>query len=200
MSVQTLDSEELLHLALIDIGNADHEGAIDKLKRALDSSSSDARLHFLLGAEYAEIGLRDRAKESTSKALSLNPTLHAARFQLGMLHLVSGQIDDARREWSPLDALGDKAGMVLYKNALLSFEDNDPGRGLALLREGIAANTGDAALMAEMAKTLQRAEERLSRPGSVSEPSSSATPIGTSELLSRYEDGAAADQPRKRKH
>lgn len=69
MSAPTLDSEELLHLALIDIGKADHEGAIDKLKRAVGSSSDDARLHFLLGAEYAEIGLQDRAKESTSKAL-----------------------------------------------------------------------------------------------------------------------------------
>lgn len=65
-----LDADELLHLALNAAQANRHEEAITSLKRALDISPNDARMHYMLGAEHAQIGLHDRAVEESGKLLN----------------------------------------------------------------------------------------------------------------------------------
>ena len=199
-SAPGLDAEELFHLALNAINNGDHEGAIDKLKRALALAPNDARLHFLLGAEYAEIGMQDRAHEYMTSALVKDPQLHPARFQLGMLELLAGRMDEAKRIWTGLDVLGPKNSMVLYKTALLKFEENVPEEGIQLLNQAMAAETDNAALRKEIEKTLRRAEERLTKGESPQMKSVEAAKAPASELLSRYDEAGDTDKPAKRRH
>src|SRR5687767_8911045 len=121
----TLDTEELLHLAWTasDKGNADQ--AISLLKQAVASAPTDARCCYLLGAEYAQIGMFDRAAEQMSAAVKLDPNLHAARFQLGLLQLTSGQPDAAGQTWSGLDVLGPRHAFVLFKTGLLHLAHDE---------------------------------------------------------------------------
>lgn len=110
----TLDSSELFHLALESARRDDHGAAITYLKRALDlpegataSASDYARMLYLLGAEYAQIGLMDRAQEHMRQALELAPALHAARFQLGLLLITQALPDQAIEVLAPFQSLGE---------------------------------------------------------------------------------------------
>ena len=108
MDLQTedLDAEELLHLA-IQASQADrHDQAITYLKRAQAKAPENANIAYFLGAEHAQIGLYQRAMEEMAQALELNPALHTARFQLGLLYLTSGLAAPATEALGPLTALG----------------------------------------------------------------------------------------------
>lgn len=109
---ENLDGVELLHLAIEASNRQDHGASIAYLKQALDlpqgglaSSHDYAKFSYLLGAEYAQIGLYDRAVEYFTQALGLDPTLHTARFQLGLLYMTQGQVDPALSTLAPLEQL-----------------------------------------------------------------------------------------------
>src|SRR5688500_15693826 len=102
-SASKLDDQELLHLAIRASNEGRHDAAIDHLKQALELAPDNAKVHYMLGAEHAEIGMYDRATEEMTKAVVLDPTLVTAQFQLGLLHITSGRIPKAEESWKPLD-------------------------------------------------------------------------------------------------
>jgi tetratricopeptide (TPR) repeat protein len=154
----SLDTEELLHLAWAasDKGNADQ--AISLLKQAVDGDPGNAKCRYLLGAEYAQIGMFDRAAEQMGAALTLDPSLHAARFQLGLLQLTSRQPEAARATWSGLDILGERHAYVLFKTGLLHLARDEFGDCLRCLHEGIALNDFNAPLNADMQRVIEQTE------------------------------------------
>jgi len=111
----TLDSSELFHLALESARRDDHGAAITYLKRAVElpdgaaaSAFDYARMLYLLGAEYAQIGLMDRAREHMQGAIEMAPALHTARFQLGLLLITQALPDQALEVLAPFKSLGDQ--------------------------------------------------------------------------------------------
>lgn len=155
-----LDAQELLHLALRDIESARHDAAIAKLKEACALDADDASIQFLLAAEYAEIGLHDRAVEGMKRALQINPGLEIARFQLGLVHYAKGQISDAAEAWEPLDQLDDKHSLRLFKSALLNIAGADYGSAIPLLEKALTAEPAIPALRSDISRLLDNAREQ----------------------------------------
>ena len=145
-----LDGDELLHLALQASQKGESENAIEYLKRALEVSSNKAIVHYLLGAEYAQIGMHDRAIQEMGSAISQDPSLLAAQFQLGLLHLVNAHVSDAISSWQSLDKLGEDNPFFLFKTGLIHLANDEFDKCLTYLRQGIATNTSNPALNQDM--------------------------------------------------
>lgn len=154
------DADELLHLAIEAANRDDHGQAISYLKAAQEKNLPAAefgKLTYFLGAEYAQIGLYDRAVEAMQAAVDADPSLHTARFQLGLLHLTSGRAAAAREAWVEL-ALLDEDHPEHYLNAFRSgleaLADDDFANCRKSLNLGIQLNLANPALNGDMQKML----------------------------------------------
>ena len=167
---QNLDGNELLHLAIESSGRNDHGAAIQYLKQALDLPAGSAAMSgdyakylYMLGAEYAQIGMMDRAQEHMAQAIDMAPDLHTARFQLGLLHITCAQPAQALSVLAPLEKLPDDSAFHHF-GAGLQFLITDQ---LAACREsmlrGIELNSAspvpNLALNADMNKLLNTIAE-----------------------------------------
>ena len=160
-----LDGPELLHLALEASGRNDHGSAIAYLKQALDlpegstaTSGDYAKYLYMLGAEYAQIGMMDRAAEHMAQALDMDPALHTARFQLGLLHITCNQPAQALSVLAPLEKLPDTEAFHHFGTGLqLLLQDKLTACSEALQR-GIELNSAspvpNLALNADMNKLI----------------------------------------------
>lgn len=178
-----LDAQELLQLAVLDINASRHDGAIAKLKEACALEQGNASLHFLLAAEHAEIGLQDRAMDGMKRALELDPSLHIARFQLGLIHFSQGRLSSASAAWDALDQLDDDNTLRLYKTALLDIGAARHETAVTLLERALHAQPDIPALRDDIARTLEDVRRRLQ-----SEQDETDTTTGHA-LLHRYGDG-----------
>lgn len=156
MDYAMLDQEELFRLAVNAMESQQHAEAVVLLKQGVANDGQDARLHYLLGAEYAQIGMPDRAAVSMEQAVALQPNLVMAVFQLGLLYLTQGRPDDARRAWLGLDILPKDAALQLFRLGLEHLIRDEFAECRALLTEGIAANQEVPALNADMERILQQ--------------------------------------------
>ena len=89
-SIAALDQVELVKLALDASRNSNHGVALAYLKEAVSRADATATAHHLLGAEYAQIQMMDRAIVEMEAALALDATLATARLQLGLLLMGTG--------------------------------------------------------------------------------------------------------------
>ncbi len=161
-----LDGQELFHLALEASQRGEHGQAITYLKQALDlpagstaTSSDYAKFMYVLGAEYAQIGMVDRAQDFMSQALSMNPDLHTARFQLGLLHITCNQPAQALSTLAPLEKLPEQAALHHFGMGLTHLLQDQLPACLASLQRGIELNSAsaepNAALNTDMQNLLQ---------------------------------------------
>lgn len=193
-SAAQLDSEELFRLALLDVQASRHDQAILKLKELVAMTPEDARAHFLLAAEHAELGLYDRAEQGMTRALALDPSLHTARFQLGLLHYTRGDTTQAAAAWAPLDDLGNREALVLFKSGLLKLATDELEAAERELGEALELAQGNPALAKDIANVLDNLRQR--RKDSPAAPVGTETPVRSSAagLLNRYDDAAQAEQ------
>lgn len=195
---QHLDADELLHLALAASEQDKTEEAISLLKRALAVSPQDARLHYLLGAQHAQIGLYDRATEEMQQAVNLDPNLETAHFQLGMLHITSGRLQPATEAWKPLDKLGPDHPLYLFKTGMLHLAKDEFAECKKYLTRGITANHSNPALNKDMERVLKEIE-RVNTPVSQTPATNSTTarPKATAPkhvVLSAYKQNKTDDK------
>jgi tetratricopeptide (TPR) repeat protein len=162
-AVEKLDADELLQLALRAADDNRHEQSITYLKRALEVKPRDGRLHYMLAAEHAQIGLYDRAAEEMAKAVELDPSLVTAHFQLGLLHVTSGRVAQAEAAWRPLDKLGPEHFLHLFKTGMLHLVRDEFKECESCLERGIKANNFNEALNVDMRKVLKDMRERLDK-------------------------------------
>lgn len=182
-----LDAEELLHLAMSASAEGRHEDAISSLKRALALSPREGRIHYMLGAEHAQIGLYERAAEEMAQALQFDPRLDTARFQLGLLHVTSGRVDQAAEVWKPLDKLGAEHPLHLFKTGLLHLAHGEFQESARLLARGIARNNANPALNNDMWRMLRDVQTHLEAPAVKTPATSPASPGSPKHvLLSAY--------------
>lgn len=149
-----LNQEELLHLAIEATRRGEHGAAISYLKEGIVRFPKDGKLAYVLGAEFAQIGMYDKAEEEMARAIELNPSLYTASFQLGLLRMTLGKVDEAKFAWSTLDKLSEDNPLRLFKNGLelLAAEEYQGAR--SLLEQGIALNNFSPELNRDMQNVL----------------------------------------------
>ena len=147
------DADELFHLALQKSNAGDHDDAIRYLKTALCRQPT-ANTHYLLGAEYAQIGMRDRAIEQMEQALVLDDNLHTARYQLGLLHFLNGANDAAGKAWQPLLDLPASDCLHHLGQGLTILLAGDTANAIAALKKARALNQNNAALNGDIDRML----------------------------------------------
>src|SRR5262245_37464382 len=160
-NLQKLDDQELLHLALEAMRKDQHGPAIEYLKEALEKSPKSYQAAYLLAAEYAQIGLTDRAIESFNQALSLQPSLAAARFQLGLLLLCNGRVPESIGALEPLEQLPDADAHHPFGAGLIQLCRDEFDACKTSFKRGMELNTANPALNSDVQKILDRIAEQI---------------------------------------
>lgn len=172
--IVSLDGEELLHLALLASKTGQHENTVLLLKRLLVEEPQNARALYLLGAEHAQIGLYDRAKEEIGKAVALDPGMHAARFQLGLLYISSGQVASGLDALAPLCLAPDNEPFYSFARGLEFLVNDQFSECREALELGISANKSNDALNDDMRKILEAIKDKTNplpdEPNAITEP------------------------------
>jgi len=172
-----LDAEELLFIAIKAIEADQDEDAIGYLKRALSIAPQDARLHYLLGAVHAQLGLYARAIEEMTQATALDPSLGNAALQLGLLHLISEDVELARRAWAPLAELAEDDPLRLFKIGMEYFLDEDYEQAIAQIRRGMERCQLES-LNREMQGVIEQAEALQAEPPKSKPAAAEGSPAG----------------------
>lgn len=129
---------------------------IAELRRAAVNDPRNGEIRYLLGAELAQRQRFDEAVLELSAAIALNPLLHTARFQLGLLHLTMAQVQHAAAVLAPLENLEDNAPLKHFKRGLDALTVDDFPAAVANLERGMQLNTENTALNADMKMLFDR--------------------------------------------
>lgn len=154
MTLSLLDQAELLQLALNASAADDSGTAIAYLKEAVSRPDSTSVAHYILGAEYAQNKMYDRAVGEMEAALALDPALSIARLQLGLLWLTGGAAEQALTVFGPLSELAEDDPLHLFGQGLCHLARDEFADARALLVAGIAANTVNPPLNADMQRMI----------------------------------------------
>src|SRR3954469_3688746 len=91
---------------------------LQQIKSAVASDPGNAELRYLLGAELAQQRDYDGAVVEMRTALAIDPNLHFARLQLGLLYLTMARPDESLEIWGPLESLDDATALKSFKHGL----------------------------------------------------------------------------------
>jgi tetratricopeptide (TPR) repeat protein len=143
-------------------------------------------VHLLLGAELAQCGAIDEAESAFAEAVLSAPGWSIARFQLGLLQYTSGRASTARLTWQPLLALAPDDALRSFVQGFAALAGDRFGEAMAAFEAGIAQNTANAPLNADIRMVMQRVGGAASGPPSaaVAEPVNDG---GVHVLLSNYQ-------------
>jgi tetratricopeptide (TPR) repeat protein len=143
-----------------------------RLRAAINRDPGNAELHYLLGAELAQRREYGEAVAQMRTALDINPKLHFARLQLGLLYLTMSQPDDSLATWAPLEDLDESAALKAFKRGLEALIRDDFNACIGFLQQGIHLNKQNATLNDDMSLLIERV-----RDGSViAEPARAPSP------------------------
>jgi tetratricopeptide (TPR) repeat protein len=156
MTPDTLTQAELLALALEATRRSDSGHAMAYLKQAAARADATPEACFLLGSEYAQIGLVEDALAHLHRAVALAPNYAIARFQLGLLHLTNAQPHEALAVWAPLADLGLEHPLAALRQGLEHLIRDQFVDCVQWLERGIELNTEIPALNADMQNIIQQ--------------------------------------------
>lgn len=156
-----LDQEELFRLALAAGAAGDSGTALAYLKEAVARPDATANAHYMLGAEYAQLQMYDRAADELEAALALDPALATARLQLGLLWLGRGDSERAAGVLQPLTEAGVSEALQQFGAGLLQLIQGDLNAARASLLQGVTLNTVNAPLNADMQGIVAEIDQRL---------------------------------------
>jgi tetratricopeptide (TPR) repeat protein len=151
---------------------------LQRLRDAILREPANAELRYLLGAELAQRREYPEAVASMHTALDINPKLHFARLQLGLLYLTMSQPAQSLVVWAPLEDLDEGAALKAFKRGLEALIRDDFPTCIGFLQRGIDLNKSNATLNDDMTQLIARV-----RDGSVIAPS--AVP-GPANDFARY--------------
>ncbi len=152
-----LDAEEYLHLAIHAGSVGEHHACIAYLKEVLQRQPGNGKAIYLLAVQHAELGLFARAVSGMKAALSIDPTLEVARFQLGLLLLDGRRAAEAKEHFSRLTSSSDDELRTCCE-AMVALADDNPGVAREKLSMALSLKSGNRAL----AKLMQHLLERIS--------------------------------------
>lgn len=129
---------------------------IAELRRAAVNDPRNGEIRYLLGAELAQQQRYDEAVLELSAAVALNPLLHTARFQLGLLHLTMAQVQHAAAVLAPLENLEDDAPLKHFKRGLDALAVDNFAESIASLEHGMQLNRENPPLNSDMSMLVER--------------------------------------------
>jgi tetratricopeptide (TPR) repeat protein len=132
---------------------------LQQIRAAVAQNPRNAELRYLLGAELAQQKKYEAAVVEMSNALALDPNLHFARFQLGLLYLTMAQPANSLATWAPLEALDETAALKFFKRGLEALIRDEFDTCVGLLRQGIRLNKQNATLNHDMTLVIDRVDE-----------------------------------------
>ena len=150
------DYEQALERAMRAMADDDSATAIAALEQASRLAPDAATPSFLLGAEYARLGRIVQAEHAFTVALVQDPSLHVARFQLGLLHLTCGKPAHAVLAWQGLDTLPATHALRFFARGLTALAQDRFDEARAELERGMAANSENPALNVDMRMVLEK--------------------------------------------
>ncbi|RQO63603.1 hypothetical protein DBR47_03505 [Paucibacter sp. KBW04] len=150
MQENTLSQQELLALALEASRRGDSAHSLLYMKQAAAREDATPQAFFLLGSEYAQIGMTVEALLNFQRAVELDPDFAIARFQLGLLLLTTAQPDAALAAWAPLSDLGNVHPLSVFHSGLQHLIRDEFGECISCLLRGIELNTENPALNHDM--------------------------------------------------
>lgn len=130
-----------------------------RLRAAISRDPANAELRYLLGAELAERREYPEAVVQMRTALDINPKLHFARLQLGLLYLTMSQPDDSIAVWAPLEELDETAALKAFKRGLEALIRDDFPTCIGYLQRGIDLNKHNVTLNEDMTQLIQRVKD-----------------------------------------
>ena len=136
--------------------------ALKDLQQAVARDPGNAELLYLLGAELAQSGEYEQAISALTSAVAINPQLHTARFQLGLLHLTMAQPDRSLAVLAALDELPEDNALKHFKRGLQALATDDFDACIASLRHGIDLNSTNPALNLDMSMIIDRINDTRS--------------------------------------
>ena len=136
------------------------ENDLARLEQATRNDAGNAELHYLLGAELAQAGDYPRAVVEMGRAIELQPELHTARFQLGLLHLTMAEPQHSLAVWAPLEQSGNPA-LKSFKRGLEALIRDELAACIGFLEAGIAANTVNPPLNRDMRLVIENTRRAL---------------------------------------
>jgi Flp pilus assembly protein TadD len=140
------------------------DDALSLLRRACAVAPGDATPQFLLGAELAQAGRYEDAENHYAAAVSLAPSLAIARFELGVLQFTSGRPAVALVTWQPLLELPAGDPLRLFASGYVALAQDRFQDAQRLFVEGMAANTANPPLNANIRIVLERLRELQPQP------------------------------------
>jgi tetratricopeptide (TPR) repeat protein len=132
---------------------------LQQIKSAVANDPGNAELRYLLGAELAQQRDYDGAVIEMNTALAIDPNLHFARLQLGLLYLTMARPQESIATWAPLEKLDDAAALKSFKRGLEALIRDDFAACIDHLQRGIRLNTQNAPLNRDMTMIIDRVRE-----------------------------------------
>ena len=132
---------------------------LQQIRAAVARDPRNAELRYLLGAELAQQREYDAAVVEMRTALDLDPNLHFARLQLGLLYLTMAQPNESIDVWAPLEKLDESAALKAFKRGLEALIRDDFPACINYLQQGIQLNTQNAPLNRDMSMIVDRVRE-----------------------------------------
>lgn len=189
--MSSFDSEEHFFLALNAISEKAHDRAIDHLKE-ITSGEYYSRAVYLLGAEYAEIGMYDRAKQSFQSIIDVEPLKEMVRLQKGLLHIFLDEQHDARLCLGQLVEVRNEASFIYwFAQGILVSLDSQNQKAIECLKKGVELNEDNEPLNEDMRRYIEKLS--VSSPDVTATESSEKsknmrTEISNKFLLTNYKD------------
>ncbi len=132
---------------------------LTRLRAAVSRDPGNAELRYLLGAELAGRREYPEAVQQMRTALDINPKLHFARLQLGLLYLTMSQPDDSLATWAPLEDLDESAALKAFKRGLEALIRDDFVACIGFLQKGIDLNKQNATLNDDMSQLIDKVRD-----------------------------------------
>jgi len=132
---------------------------LQQIRAAVAQNPRNAELRYLLGAELAQQKEYEAAVIEMHTALQLDPTLHFARFQLGLLYLTMAQPANSLATWAPLEDLDETEALKFFKRGLEALIRDDFDTCVGLLRQGIKLNKQNDPLNFDMTMVIDRVDQ-----------------------------------------
>ena len=139
---------------------------LQRIRAAIQREPGNAELRYLLGAELAQLREYPEAVAAFRTALDINPKLHFARLQLGLLYMTMAQPDHSLAVWAPLEELDETAALKAFKRGLEALIRDDFPACIGYLQQGIELNKHNTTLNDEQRSALT-SQVPMARLGSV---------------------------------
>jgi hypothetical protein len=133
--------------------NTEGLGPIDAL---LVEFPNDPRLLFLRGSHLVGAGRLIEGHADMARTIELAPDFAIARFQLGFLHLTSGEAPQALDTWARLDLLPDNHYLRHFVDGLRALIRDDFKTATEKLLSGMALNTDNEPMNRDMQLLLDK--------------------------------------------